>query len=74
MRLKRTLLLAMIPVIGACADRSVQYYKDHPQEREERLLHCVDDPSQDCTNLRQAAFEARGIPAKNGTAIMEKPR
>ncbi len=58
--------------LAAC-DRPVSFYAAHPVDRSARLQTClsgVDNDSQDCRNAAQADYEARGIKAINGRAVV----
>jgi hypothetical protein len=59
-------------LLVACSDaRTVAYYRQHAPERTAKLDRCLARGSEtaDCLNARQAEFEARGIPAKDGQAL-----
>lgn len=58
-------------LLVACSDaRTVAYYRQHDAERAAKLDKCLAQGANtpDCLNARQAEFEARGIPAKDGSA------
>jgi hypothetical protein len=58
-------------LLMACSDaKPIDFYKNHGNERAQRLNACLANGSgaQDCLNARQAEFEVRGIPATNGVA------
>jgi hypothetical protein len=73
----RGLGLAFAALVGgvvliACSDsRPVTYYLSHPQERGQRVDDCLAHAAdtQDCRNAKQADFQSRGIPAKDGAAL-----
>jgi hypothetical protein len=71
MRLKLPLALLALGACSAGSQQSVDYYKDHKQERVARIDRCLAsfDLSQDCRNAKQAQFDLDGTPAKNGEAI-----
>ena len=66
-------MLAVELCLGACSQspRSVDYYATNPQVRTERVKQCLIDmdQSQDCDHAKQAEFDAKGVPARNGRAL-----
>jgi len=72
MRMRGILVIFALGACSASGQQTVDYYKAHARERAERVDRCLvaGDTSQDCRNAKQADFEASGIAAKDGVAIV----
>jgi hypothetical protein len=59
-------------LLGACAPaKPVGCFRAHDAERRSMINACLADDGlgQNCRNAKQAEFELRGIPARNGEAV-----
>jgi hypothetical protein len=64
--------LLCLPALAGCT-KPVTYYAAHADERHARVGRCLksqENDSQDCRNAVQAEFDATGIKAVNGRAVM----
>jgi hypothetical protein len=63
-----------LPLLAGCT-KPVAYYAAHEDARHARVEACLvstENDSQDCQNAAQAEFNARGIKAVNGRAVVQK--
>lgn len=71
MRICSLILVLLLTGCQHHKEKTVFYYKAHSDERAEVLNDCLGegDNSQNCRNVRQADFELRGVPARDGRAV-----
>jgi hypothetical protein len=68
------LVVLFLPLLAGCT-KPVTYYAAHADERQARVMVCLQSPdnnNQDCRNAAQAEFDAMGIKAVNGRAVVPK--
>ncbi|MFE4110600.1 EexN family lipoprotein [Kosakonia sp. YIM B13611] len=61
-----SVMLGILLLTGCDNPKSIQWYKEHPQEMNQHYISCESsgDDNQDCKNARQARFEQRQGNAK----------
>jgi porphobilinogen deaminase len=66
-------VLLCLSLLAGCT-KPVTYYASHADERQARVKVCLRTPendNHDCRNAAQAEFDAMGIKAINGRAIVQ---
>jgi hypothetical protein len=70
--MRKSFVVLCLPLLAGCT-KPVTYYAAHADERKARVERCLtsqENDNQDCRNAAQAEFDAMGIKAVNGRAVV----